>query len=103
MGSELDDPPVVHHRDLVGIDDGLHPMGDDDQRASAPICVDLVEQGSLGGDIEIRRRLIEHEHSRVAEKGPGHGEALKLASADPKTTFSQVCFQAIVETGHPLD
>ena len=73
----------MHHDDLVGHGHGLDlVVGDVDGRGLQPL-VQFLDLGAhlhaqLG--VEIRQRLVEQEHLRVAHDGAAHGDALALAA-----------------------
>ena len=81
--ARLDEPAVVEHRDRVGVADGGEPVGDRDRRAPAGQLVERPLEGALGGGVERRGRLVEHEHGRVAQDGAGHGQPLLLTTREP--------------------
>ena len=59
VGPELQDPPVVDHRDAVGAHRGRQPVGDDDR---GPPLEDGVEAGldlGLRLEVEVRRGLVD--------------------------------------------
>ena len=81
--SFLDDVTLVHHENPVGhLGDHGEVMADVDRGgAEFPDNVlDGLEHLDLGGDIECRRRFVEHEQFRPARKCHGHHDPLLLAA-----------------------
>ena len=82
--ADLLDPAVLQHDDAVGERHRLDlVVGDIDHRRRGHA---LLELGDLdaGGDakrgVEVRQRLVEQEHLRVAHDGAADGDALALAA-----------------------
>ena len=80
MGSVLDDPAVVDHEDPVGEPGGLEPVGDED-RGAAPVAATRIAavHPGLGGEVEVRRRLVEEQDRGIDEVGAGERDELALA------------------------
>ena len=80
MRAALGDHALVEHQDLVGVDDGRQPVGDDQRRA--PLR-DALERGldfALGEAVERRGRLVEHQDRRRFQNRARDGDALLLAA-----------------------
>jgi hypothetical protein len=81
-GRLLDDPPGVHHRDLVR-HLGHHPevVGDDDHGHPQLVLEprDQIEDLRLHGDVQGRGRLVGDQHLRLV--GQGHRDHGALAHA----------------------
>ena len=83
--ADLLDQAVMHHHDLVGHGHGLDlVVGDVDGRRLQAL-VQLLDLGAhlhaqLG--VEVRQRLVEQEHLRIAHDGAAHGDALALAAGE---------------------
>ena len=76
----FDDPALVEHDDLVGIDDGREAVGDDDRRAAARDAVERLLDRRLGAAVERAGRFVEDQDRRVLEQGAGDRDALLLAA-----------------------
>ena len=75
----------MHHHDLVGHGHGLDlVVGDVDGRRLQALVqlLDLGAHGDAQLGVEIRQRLVEQEHLRVAHDGAAHGDALALAAGE---------------------
>src|ERR1700729_3887675 len=83
MGAGLDDAAVVQHDDLVRIAHGGQPVGDGDRGAARGEGVEGQLDGALGLGVQGAGGLVQHEHARVAQQGPGDGNALLLAAGEP--------------------
>ena len=64
-----------HHGEVVGNVDGGHLVGPA-QPAHG------VQDAALGGDVQVRRRLVEHDQPRPAGERHGQGHPLLLASGE---------------------
>ena len=72
--------PCVDQHHPVGEGDRRGPVGDDDRGAPAH---HLAERGAdlvLLGGVDRRGGVVEDQHARVGEDGPGDGDALALAA-----------------------
>ena len=91
--AHLLDDAVMHHDDLVGHGHGLDlVVGDIDRRGLEPLMqfLDLGAHGDAQLGIEIRQRLVEQEHLRIAHDGAAHGDALALTAGQlPGITVEQ--------------
>src|SRR5215218_4984754 len=67
----LDDPAVLDHGDLVGLDHGGEPVGDHDGRPSLAQPPHRLGDPGLGGHVETAGRLVQDEQGRVGQPGPG--------------------------------
>ena len=82
MGAGLDDAAALHDDNAVGVADGGQAVGDDDHGAVAAQLDQGVLDGPLGLVVEGRGGLVEEQDGRVAQKGPGNGNALALATGE---------------------
>ena len=102
--ADLLDQAVVHDHDLVGHGHRLDlVVGDVDRRGLEPL-VQLLDLGAhlhaqLG--VEVRQRLVEQEHLRVAHDGAAHGDALALAAGELARIALEVGAEA-EDVGGPL-
>ncbi|MEY9787171.1 hypothetical protein ABIE77_001729 [Sinorhizobium fredii] len=76
----FDDLAVLHHDDLVGVDDGREPVGNDDHGPPAHRLFEGLLHGCLRLCVERRGRLVEKEYRSVAHQRPGDRQALPLAA-----------------------
>ena len=73
---------VVDDGDAVGPHGGGQAVGDDDRRPPLEHGVERPLDPRLGLQVEVRGRLVEHEHPGLGQERPGEGEQLALARAD---------------------
>src|SRR5205085_6741646 len=78
----LDQRALLEHVDAVGEADAGEPVGDGQDRLGAGQGSHPLEQLLFHPGIQGRGGLVEHEHGRVGEEGPGQGEALPLAEGE---------------------
>ena len=82
----LHHPAAVDDEYLVGPLQGGEPVGDDDPGAASEKLVDGAFYQPLGGRVEPRRRLVQHDQPGIGEKGTGEGEQLTLAGRQTTPT-----------------
>ncbi len=54
------------------------PVGDHNHRAALHQALERSLHRRLRARVEVRRRLVEHEHRRIDERGPGQRDELPL-------------------------
>ena len=101
VGPPLNDPPRLHHEDLV---DGLEPgqaMGHEDQRAT------VGDAKQVGGEcvgsrrVEMLGRLVEQEHREIGQQSAGHRQTLALAARKPGPVCAHLGGQTIGQFAEP--
>ena len=90
MGALLDDPAVVEHDDPPGLADGREAVGDDDRRAPGQQAAQAGLDAALGVQVDVRRRLVEHEDARVGDERAGEGEQLALAGRELRAALADL-------------
>ncbi len=82
-GTELDDPPGVHHRDPVG-DVGHHGQVVRYVQRGDPVAAAQLAHGlehlALGRDVQPGGRLIQDQHLGSRQEGHGQRDPLHLAA-----------------------
>jgi len=80
----LHDPPVLDHRDQVGMPDGGQPVRDH-QRGPPLQRPRTSASCTAASDSESRCAvaLVQHHHRRVGQQQPGDGEPLPLTAGEP--------------------
>ena len=82
MGALLGDVAVFQNQNLVRVLDGGQAVGDDEAgfalHEPAHGCLHLA----LGAGVHVAGGLVQNQHLRVIEHGPGDGQQLLLALAD---------------------
>ena len=84
-GPDLLHHAVVHHDDLVGHGHGLDlVVGDVDRGGLQPLVqgLDLRPHRDAQLGVEVRQRLVEQEHLRVAHDRAAHGDPLALPARE---------------------
>ena len=82
VGPALDDPPLIHHHDLVRIPDGGESVGDGDEGLARCQLPDGGQEEVLVLRVHAGRGLIQNDDRGVLQNGPGDGEALLLAAGE---------------------
>ena len=73
---------VLQHDDLVGVDDGGHPLRDDDHRGVGGHRPQRGPQPGVGGQVERGERVVEQVDLRPADQRPGDRQPLPLTAGD---------------------
>ena len=76
------DDPRLEVDQPVAVADARHPVRDDDHRHAALKLSQRVDDVTLGRLVEIRRRLVEHQHASASCRARGRGRS---AGADRRT------------------
>ena len=90
-----DDETVLQHDDLVGVDDGRHPLGDDDHRPVPGHRPERRPQPGVGGQVERRERVVEQVDARVRHQRPGDRQPLPLATGDVRPALRDRRLEAV--------
>ncbi len=72
-------------------------MGDDEGRASAGGVGDGTLNFVLGGGVNRRSGVVQHQHARISEKGAGERDALALSARKGHTAFPDDGVVALIE------
>ena len=80
VAAALDDLTVVEHDDLVRVANRREPVRDRDRRAALREALELGLDRRLGLRVERARRLVEHQHRRVAQDRPRDRHPLLLSA-----------------------
>ena len=80
MGSLLNEPPVVQHKDLIRLLDGRQPVRNgDDGLAARQLGERLLDQMLVFG-VDAGGCLIQNDDRRIFQDRPGDGDALLFAA-----------------------
>ena len=82
MGAPLEDAALVEDDDLVGPLHGAQAVGDHQGGAAGEEAFEGVLDEAFGLGVEGGGGFVEDEDGRVAQYGPGDGEALPLAAGE---------------------
>jgi hypothetical protein len=82
MRPAFDDLPVVDDEDLVRRPDCGQPVGDDQRRPPGQRGRQRPLDRHLRFGVQVRGRLVKHDHRRGLEQQPGQGEALLLPAGE---------------------
>ena len=80
MGAFLDDAAMVHHQNAIGFENGGQSMGDDQRRAVAHDAFKGTLHRRFTFGVERAGGFVEQQDRRIAQDGPGDGDALALAA-----------------------
>ncbi len=82
MATGTGDPALVEDDDPVGEGEHFDPVRDDQYSLAGKALPQAGEDLVLGGDVDCRESVIDHQHRPVAEQGPGQGQTLALAAGE---------------------
>jgi hypothetical protein len=80
VGAAFGDAALVEHDDLVGIDHGGEPVGNDDRGPPRGHVADRRLDGGLGAAVERAGRLVEDQDRRVLQQRARDRHPLLLAA-----------------------
>ena len=100
MRSQPDDEAVLEDDDVVGVDDGRHPLRDDDHRRLSRDGSQRLAQAGVGREVERRERVVEQVDLRLAHQRAGDGQPLTLAARHVGAALGDRRLELV---GHPLD
>ncbi len=96
-GANLLDVAAVHHHHAIGQGHRLDLVMGDEHRGDADALMQLLDflpHGAAQLGVEVRQRLVEQEHLRLAHDGAPHGHPLALAAGELFGAALQVGCQA---------
>ena len=88
MRALLDDAPVLHHRDHVGVAHRGQTVGDDQGRAPLHQVLEGPLDDRLGLGVERRGGLVEDQDRRVLVEGARDRQALALSAREPHSRLA---------------
>jgi hypothetical protein len=100
MAAALDDPALLQEQDLVGIHERAQPMRDDDRRPACGLAPERLADVLLGGGIDRRGRVVEHQDRRREEDAAGDRETLALTARERHAALAD---QGLVVLRQPRD
>lgn len=83
MGSSLDQGALIQNQYLVGVPDGVEPVGDHDDAAPRSQLAERGLDGVLGAWVYRGGYFIQQEQRRILEQCPGDRQPLPLSSRRP--------------------
>ena len=99
MCAQRRDPALIEHGHHIGQRRGRRAVGDDESRR---IRQDLPQgplHPILGVDVDGRERIVEDEDTWPTDDRSGQGEALTLTAGQRQSLFTDLCVQAIGQSG----
>src|SRR5690606_6292355 len=87
MCADTDDLARVEDHDAVGVDDGSHPLRNDQDGSVTGHGLEGAAQARIGSDVESGERIIEQVDGRLLDDGSRDGEALLLATRQVAATL----------------
>ena len=72
---------LLQHQDVVGVEDGADPLGDDHRGDALVLLPQGLAQGGVGAVVQGGGGVVQDQNFRGAGQGPGHQHPLLLAAA----------------------
>ena len=82
MDAPLDDLPFRHHKDLIGVADGVQPVGDDQQGLALAQLADRLLNIALVVCVYAGGGLVQDDDGRVLQDAAGNGNSLFLSAGE---------------------
>src|SRR5439155_21352360 len=79
VGALLDDPAMLEHDDAARVANGRQAVRDDDRRAPGEQAAQALLDAALGVQVDVRRRLVEHEDPGIGDQRARESHELALA------------------------
>src|SRR4051794_5658896 len=87
--------PLLEHHDAVGTLDGAQPVRDDQRRAPGQQASEAALNARLGGDVNARGSLVEHEYPRVDDYCSRERDELALAAGESLAALADFCIETV--------
>ena len=102
VGAVAQLPALVQHQDVVGVEDGAHPLGDDKGGDALVLPAQGLAQGGVGAVVQCRGGVVQNQNLRGARQGPGHQHPLALPAAEVGALAGQPVLQPLGQLGDKL-
>ena len=97
-----DEASVVDHSDAIGPTHRAEPVCHHDDGATLHEPFERLFHHGLGAGVEVARRLVEHQHRRVDQRGAGQRHELTLARRQPRAALTHLGLEALGELVEPF-
>ena len=87
MGADFSHATLVQHDDAIGLLDRRETMRDDDARPMLEEPLEGLTHENLRVGVDVRRRLVEDEHSRIVNERAREGDELLLARGEGRAAL----------------
>src|SRR6266542_2732990 len=101
VGAALHHRAVVEDDDLIDLVEPVKLMRDEQGRAAGRDREQVSGEGSAGCWVEVGGGLIEHEHGRIREQGPGQGEPLAFTAGQGRAVRADAGIPALRQGTDP--
>ena len=95
MGAVSGNAAVVQDQDLVGVLYGRDALGDDDDGGILQIGGEGLADGGLCGAVHSGGGVVQNEHRRLSQHGPGNAQPLFLSAGDVGAALGKHGVEAI--------
>ena len=92
-------PALFQHQNVVRVENGADPLGDDDGGDALVLLPQGFPQGGVGAVVQGGRGVVQNEDLRGACQGPGHQHPLLLAAAEVGALGGEHVLQAVGQGG----
>src|SRR5690606_15125868 len=95
VGSLLDDAPMIHHDDEIGVLHGSDTVRDDQAGACPQHFAEFRENVGGGVGVHAGQRIVQHQHRRIAHDGTGNRNSLLLPAGEHHPFFTDQRIQPV--------
>lgn len=89
MGAFSNQLPLVQDQDVVGVDDGRHPVGNGNDRTSPVDFPECFKYELLTSSIKVRRRFIEEKDPRPSHQSSSETQTFPFTSGQVLPSLAQ--------------
>ena len=87
MVAGLDDAPLVDDQDLIGVANGIEPVGNDQQGLTPAQLGDGLLDVALVVGVHAGSGLIQNDDGGILQNAAGNGDPLPLSTGETGSTF----------------
>ena len=95
MLADAADAALFQHDDLIGVEDGAHPLSDDDHRGVPRLSLERGPQHRIGLEIQSREAVVKDVDVGLLDDRPGDGKPLSLSAGDVRAPLGDRLVQSL--------
>src|SRR5258708_26795793 len=100
MCALLDDLPALEHNNVIGSFDGRETVRDNQSSTTSEETIKSLLHQLFGKGIDVRRRFVEDQDTRVGQESASERDQLALSDAEIESPFPNRRFVTVGELGN---